>query len=170
MEYTLSYPFGKNTYYLRVLSTSIALVILALFVATSSTLLLTPTFVTSSAFIVLIIFGKNQRTVLSARDDLKSKGKHLGKEGRIDRPYRRITAIFLAFVASFSLILVTPGEVWMGGVLGVIAGYSIAEAIFYSYVRRLEKRLGGELVRLVVTEETSDGDLYVRSGFLLLEW
>ena len=91
------------------------------------------------------------------------------EEGEKHRPYRKITAIFLVFVVSFCLILLIPGEVWMGGVLGVIAGYGIADAIFFSRVRRLEKDLGGEIVRLVVTEETGDGDLYVRSGFLLLE-
>lgn len=170
MEYTVSYPFGKNTFYLRILSSSVALLILVLFIATSVTFLLTPTFIASSALVGLIAFGKNQRTVLDAWDELESRGKHLSKEGRIDRPYRKITAIFFVFAVSFSLILVIPGEIWMGGLLGVTAGYSIADAIFYSYVRRLDKRLGGEIVRLIVTEETGDNNLYVRSGFLLLEW
>lgn len=170
MEYTLSYPFSKRVYYLRILSSCAALFLFAFFIVTSATLLLTPTFVTSSTLVALAIFVKNQRTIRGAWSQLKSNGKYLREEAEKHRPYRKITAIFLVFVVSFSMILVIPGEVWMGGVLGVIAGYGVADAIFFSRIRRLERSLGGEIVRLVVTEEAGDADLYVRLGFLLLEW
>jgi len=167
MEYTLSYPFEKGLYYLKIFSSALALSLFLFFIATSTTSLLTPAFITAFPVSAFSVFYKNQRSLLDAYNDLKSKNRHLTGKEEIVRPYRKILIVFSVFALSFSLILIIPGEAWMGGLLGVVAGYGIGDAVFYQHVRRVEKRLKGEIVRLIVTKEQSDGELYV-SYFLLL--
>jgi len=167
MEYTLSYPFGKGLYYLKIFSSSLALSLFLFFITTSATALLTPAFITSFPLSAFFVFHKSQRRLLDAYIDLKSKKRHLTGKERAIRPYRKILIIFSLFIFSFSLILIVPGEAWMGGLLGIVAGHGIGDAIFYHYVRKVEERLKGEIVRLIVTEEKSGGELYV-SHFLFL--